>query len=80
MPGYIPSKRVLEEGGYEPEFSQVYYAKPGPYWPEVEEILIGAVTEMLGESFAASDNQPHAPFHHNRIPHSEPATFQRVAD
>lgn len=80
MPGYIPSKRVLEEGGYEPEFSQVYYAKPGPYRPEVEEILVGAVTEMLGESFAASDNQPHALFHHNRIPNSEPATFQRVAD
>ena len=80
MPGYIPSKRVLEEGGYEPDFSQVYYANPGPYRPEVEEILVGAVTEMLGESFAASDNQPHAPFHHNRIPNSEPATFQRVAD
>ena len=80
MPGYIPSRRVLQEGGYEPGFSQVYYAKPGPYRPEVEDILIGAVTEMLGQSFAASDKQPPAPFHHNLIPNSEPATFQHVAD
>ncbi|MEC7861390.1 MAG: neutral/alkaline non-lysosomal ceramidase N-terminal domain-containing protein, partial [Verrucomicrobiota bacterium] len=35
MPGYIPSKRVLKEGGYEAEFSQVYYGLPGPYLPEV---------------------------------------------
>ena len=47
MPGYIPSKRVLKEGGYEAEFSQVYYGLPGPYLPEVEDTVVNAVTEIF---------------------------------
>ena len=34
VPSYIPSKRVLAEGGYEADFSQIYYAKPSRYAPE----------------------------------------------
>ncbi|HJO54774.1 MAG TPA: neutral/alkaline non-lysosomal ceramidase N-terminal domain-containing protein, partial [Verrucomicrobiota bacterium] len=45
MPGYIPSRRVLEEGGYEADFSQVYYEQPGRYDPGVEDKLIQAVRE-----------------------------------
>ena len=37
MPGYIPSRRILREGGYEADFSQVYYEQPGRYDPSVEE-------------------------------------------
>src|SRR5205807_7049146 len=34
---YIPSERVLGEGGYEAVDNLVYYGKPGPFAPGVEE-------------------------------------------
>ena len=77
MPGYIPSKRVLKEGGYEAEFSQVYYGLPGPYLPEVEDTVVSAVTDLLGDDFGAKLDQEIAPFH--RFPSLEPATFKRIA-
>ena len=77
MPGYIPSKRVLKEGGYEAEFSQVYYGLPGPYLPEVEDTVVAAVTDLLKKDFGAKENQETAPFH--RFPSLEPATFKRIA-
>lgn len=66
MPSYIPSRRVLSEGGYEPGSSQIYYAKPGPYKPEIEDLLVNAIRELLGPKFAAQPNQKPAPYH--RIP------------
>ena len=63
MPGYIPSRRVLAEGGYEADFSQVYYDQPGRYKPEVEEVVIAAVREVVGEEFLAPAGQTPAPFH-----------------
>ena len=77
MPGYIPSKRVLKEGGYEAEFSQVYYGLPGPYLPEVEDTVVNAVTDLLKEDFGAGKVQKIAPFH--SFPSSEPATFKRIS-
>ena len=44
---YVPSRRVLEEGGYEPERSMLYYSHPGPFAPEVEEILVRKVREVV---------------------------------
>lgn len=63
MPGYIPSKRVLAEGGYEAEFSQVYYGQPGRYRPEVEDVVVGAVRAVAGDGFLASPGQKPAPYH-----------------
>ncbi|HLP72495.1 MAG TPA: neutral/alkaline non-lysosomal ceramidase N-terminal domain-containing protein [Bacteroidales bacterium] len=37
VPCYIPSLRVLKEGGYEPEESMIYYGLPGPLKDNVEE-------------------------------------------
>jgi hypothetical protein len=76
MPGYIPSRRVLTEGGYEADFSQVYYEQPGRYDPKVEDTLVSAITALAGKPFAAPD-QKAAPF--NRMPSSEPAIFQQLA-
>lgn len=45
---YIPSLRVLREGGYEGGDSAVYYGLNGPWAPEVEETIMGAVHAMLG--------------------------------
>jgi len=63
MPGYIPSRRVLLEGGYEPEFSQVYYAQPGRYALEMENVLVAAIKQLVGKPYAASPEQQLAPFH-----------------
>ena len=77
MPGYIPSRRVLAEGGYEADFSQVYYEQPGRYKPEVEEVVVGAVHRVVGEEFAAPADQKPAPFH--RPPSGEDAAFEKLA-
>ncbi|MFT3701503.1 MAG: neutral/alkaline non-lysosomal ceramidase N-terminal domain-containing protein [Agriterribacter sp.] len=34
---YIPSKRILKEGGYEANSSMIYYVMPGPFAENVEE-------------------------------------------
>jgi neutral ceramidase len=44
---YIPSRRVLTEGGYEPVTSMTYYGLPGPWAPEVEDILVNKVRQMV---------------------------------
>ena len=46
---YIPSKNVLLGGGYEPEYSMIYYGMPGPFAENVEETLIAALHRLLGK-------------------------------
>ncbi len=43
---YIPSARMFKEGGYEVFDSMIYYDLPGPYQPEIEELIIGKVHEL----------------------------------
>ncbi len=43
---YIPSLRVLKEGGYEGGGAMVYYAQPGPWSERVEEQIAAAISEM----------------------------------
>jgi len=45
---YIPSKRVLGEGGYEGGGAMVYYGLPTVWAPEVEETIVRGVHEQLG--------------------------------
>ena len=51
VPSYIPSRRVLSEGGYEADFSQVYYALPAPYAPELEDQIVQQVTSLVGSVY-----------------------------
>ena len=44
---YIPSKRILDEGGYEPESSMIYYGFPGPFAGNVEDKVMDAVTLVM---------------------------------
>lgn len=44
---YIPSKRVLHEGGYEGAGAMVYYGLPSPWAPEVEELIVQEVHRQL---------------------------------
>ncbi len=44
---YIPSLRVLKEGGYEGAGAMVYYGQPGAWSDEVEEAIMAAVAHCL---------------------------------
>jgi len=45
--GYIPSRRVLKEGGYEGGDALINRPFPGPFAPEIEEILATKVDELV---------------------------------
>jgi hypothetical protein len=49
---YIPSKRILKEGGYEPESSMIYYGYPGPFADNIEEKILGSVQKVMKHSGA----------------------------
>jgi neutral ceramidase len=44
---YIPSLRVLKEGGYEVIDSMVYYGQPGPFNDQVEELVFDAIHSVM---------------------------------
>lgn len=78
MPGYVPSRRILREGGYEADFSQVYYEKPGRYRPEVENLVVGTVRNLLGSEYFFRKGQKEAPFHAS--PSGEEEAFRRLKE
>ena len=47
VPCYIPSARVLREGGYEAADSMIYYGQPGPFTEEVEARIQDAVRQVM---------------------------------
>ena len=44
---YIPSLRVLKEGGYEANESMIYYGQPGPFAEDVEDRLMKSVSSVM---------------------------------
>lgn len=46
---YIPSRRVLLEGGYEGGGAMIYYGLPTIWAPEVEETIVNAVHELVNK-------------------------------
>ena len=52
-PCYIPSERVLKEGGYEALSAMYYYDRPGVFKTGLEDQIIGTVHESLDAKFAA---------------------------
>ncbi len=51
VPCYIPSRRVLSEGGYEADFSMIYYGHPSRLAPATEDVIIRAVHDLLPAAF-----------------------------
>lgn len=47
--GYVPSARVLREGGYEGGDAMIYYGRPGPFTETVEELIVGKVRRLAGD-------------------------------
>jgi putative membrane-bound dehydrogenase-like protein len=52
-PAYIPSERILREGGYEGGGAMIYYDVPVPFKAGLEQKIVDAVHRQLGKTFAA---------------------------
>src|SRR5206468_11358308 len=50
-PCYIPSERILKEGGYEGGGAMIYYDKPARLAPGLEDLIINAVHDLLPKEF-----------------------------
>jgi putative membrane-bound dehydrogenase-like protein len=59
-PCYIPSERILKEGGYEGGDAMIYYDRPARFRPGLEKQIVDAVHWLLPDSFKA-------PFDANRL-------------
>jgi neutral ceramidase len=46
---YVPSERVLGEGGYEAAGAMVYYGIHGPFKPGLEDRIVGQVKKLMAE-------------------------------
>jgi hypothetical protein len=49
---YIPSARVLAEGGYEADSSMIYYGMPGKWDPTIEERIVVRARQLVEEARA----------------------------
>jgi hypothetical protein len=56
---YIPSKRVLEEGGYEGGGAMLYYGLPAYWAPEVEETIFAALGRRIRAISSPTRNVSH---------------------
>ncbi len=61
VPGYIPSRRILKEGGYEGGEAMVYYDHPTRFAPAVEDLIVGAVHELMPAGFVFDAKQAASP-------------------
>jgi hypothetical protein len=51
VPCYIPSRRVISEGGYEVDLSMVFYGRAGRIADEAEDLIVSTVHDLLPPSF-----------------------------
>ena len=61
VPCYIPSKRILREGGYEADRSMIYYGKPTRFAPPVEDLIVETVQRLLPQRFYSQAKQADYP-------------------
>lgn len=55
---YIPSLRVLKEGGYEGETSMIPYGMPAKWGTEIEEKIVAKVQELVKELRSSAAKRP----------------------
>jgi hypothetical protein len=53
VPCYIPSERILKEGGYEGGGAMIYYDRPTRFAAGIEQRIIDAVHDILPKSFCS---------------------------
>jgi hypothetical protein len=61
VPCYIPSKRILQEGGYEAEDSLWYYDRPARLAPECEDLIVQTVRKLLPPEFLVKGSRATEP-------------------
>jgi hypothetical protein len=52
--GYVPSVRVLREGGYEAGGAMRYTDLPGPFAPSIEERIVNKLHELVNRTQAST--------------------------
>ena len=57
VPCYIVSRRVLREGGYEPDSSMIYYGKPSRLSPLVEDRIVETAKSLVPKSFVGGSGK-----------------------
>jgi putative membrane-bound dehydrogenase-like protein len=78
VPCYIPSRRILEEGGYEAESSLWYYDRPQRLAPATEDLIVHTVHELLPASYQFDKQQAEHP--DPKSPAQALATFRTKAE
>ncbi len=53
-PCYIPSERILREGGYEGRDAMIYYDQPAHFRPGLEKMIIDTVHRQIPEPFKSA--------------------------
>jgi neutral ceramidase len=61
VPCYIPSRRILAEGGYEAEDSLWYYDRPARLSTNAENLIIKTVHELMPRSFLPDKRKSDSP-------------------
>ena len=61
VPCYIPSRRILKEGGYEGGGAMIFYGLPAKLALETEDFIVGAVHELLSRDFLKTKTTTSAP-------------------
>lgn len=56
VPCYIPSERVLKEGGYEGRNAMVWYDLPGPFAPGLEQKILQTVAKQVPDAYQPTDD------------------------
>ena len=54
--GYVPSLRVLREGGYEGGDAMIYYGRPAPFTDEVEELIVARGRRLMASAVMRRDS------------------------
>jgi putative membrane-bound dehydrogenase-like protein len=61
VPCYIPSRRILAEGGYEAEDSLWYYDRPARLSTNVEDLIVTTVRDLVPKSFRRDSKRAELP-------------------
>jgi putative membrane-bound dehydrogenase-like protein len=75
-PGYVPSERVLKEGGYEGGGAMIYYALPGPYAAGLEDKIVATVGQQVPAAFRPKDDASKTQGSRPRSPAQTVTSFQ----
>ena len=61
VPCYIPSRRILAEGGYEAEGAMIFYDRPTRLAPEVEDLITATVRQLVPQAFSSNERLTREP-------------------